>query len=363
MQRSFVGLIVTLALLAPVACETAPKAGATGDRWERVFFTPSSARALLFAGDVAVYATDRGLFTSSDSEHFRRPEADIPGRPEVVALAAAPNLRDIYAVTDVGYLLRSKDRGGSFAMIGQFPNTRVTGIALTRGERLFVSSSSGILVSTQDLTGVPAKRARAYIMPWETLVLGLPIWRRANLGSDTDLWKDWTVSLAGNALWIAADPDDADHLIAELFRKGAYQTRDEGMTWSPIVAEEGAGVRGPIAFGPGGTILIGRFLSRDGGRSFRATRLEPDASDMMQAHDPEFAAHSVAATDSGLFAVQYRAGKIYASSDGQQWRRIGTASDFMGKEKETGPAVLAVDSAGRLWVAVDRHGLFRHVEK
>ncbi len=357
MPRLLTGITL---LLIFTACETVPTGGAS---WSRVFFTPSSARDLMFDTDVSVYATDRGLFVSTDFKRFHRPSADLPGDPEIISLAGADGIAEIYAVTDLGYLLRSNDRAQSFAMIGQFPNTRVVGMALTRNGQLFVASSSGVLVSTQNLTGAPARRARAYLMPWETLVLGLPIWRRANLSGDTDLWKDWSVSLDGNAIRIEADPDNGDHMIAELFRAGAHQTWDEGMTWNPIVTEEGDTVRGPIAFGPDSRVLIGRFLSRDGGRTWHATALVPDPEDMMQSRDVEFAAHSAAITGAGLYVVQYRAGKVYVSNDGTAWRRIGQASDFRAREKETAPALLAVDALGKLWLATDRHGLYRFVDK
>lgn len=329
--------------------------------WERVQFSPASARVLAFDTDVAVYATDRGFTYSTDFRKFQYPQADLPGDPEVVAVATAPGIRDIYAITDHGYLLRSNDRGRRFSMIGQFPNVRVGDMVLTRAGRLFVGTSSGVLVSTLDLAGIPARRARTYLMPFETLVLGLPIWRRVNLASDADLWKDWTVIVSGNVTRLVGDPHNPDHLVAEILGEGVKQTWDEGETWEAVRDGEGRSVRGPIAFGPDSRVLVGAWLSKDGGRTYARTALVPDREDLRQQRDSEFAARSVAVTSDALWALNYRAAAVYRSHDeGATWVRAGEPTDFLARPRETSPSLLAVDPFGRLWVATDGHGLFRY---
>jgi hypothetical protein len=353
---------ILLSALLLTSCASLDEAGAGRARWERIFFTPASARVLAFSDGSAIFATNQGFFTSTDTDRFRKPSADIPGDPEIVGVATSPGVPVIYAVTDVGYLLRSIDSGRSFAMIGQFPHTRITGLAMTTDERLFVATSSGVLISNDDLAGLTARRARSYLMPWETLVLGLPIWRRANLAADTDLWKDWGVVLDGNITRLSADPADSTHLIAEVFDEGSVQTWDEGENWTPLTASSGERIKGPVAFGSDGRVMVGRHLSLDGGRTWTGTALKPDADDLKQSRDREFAAHAVAISREGLWALHYRAASVYFSPDGgATWRREGGPDDFRAKGRETSPAVMAVDSADRLWVGTEGHGIYRYL--
>lgn len=329
------------------------------DQWERCLFTPAAARDLYIDTDVLVYATNQGFHYSENFERFRKPQADIPGDPEIVALAGASGIREIFAVSDIGYLLRSNDRARTFAMVGQFPHTRISDLALTTNGRLFAASASGVIMAAEDVFGRPPRHVRSIMMPWESLVLGLPIWRRANLNADTDLWKDWTVVLEGNVMRIAADPADPEHLIADVFDRGAVQTWDEGENWSALTAG-GETIKGPIAFGPGGKVMVGAFLSRDGGRTWTRSGLVPDRTDLRQASDEAFPVHSVAITPSGYWAVHYRAAAVYTSGDGAAWRRAGEPADFLSRDRETSPATLAVDPEGNLWVGTEGHGLVRH---
>ncbi len=356
-------MIRRLALLSLSACllTSCASLSSAGENspWERVFFSPLSARALVFTDSCVLYATSAGIYRSEDGERFRRSDADLPGDPEVVAVAAAPRVREVYAVTDVGYLLRSDDDGRTFRAIGQFPHVRVTSLAMNRNGRLFVGTSTGVLMTDQDLAGVEGRRIRSYLMPWEMLVLGLPIWRRANLGTDTDLWKEWSVVFDGSILRIAADPERPEHVIADVFERGAFETRDEGESWKPLAAVNGDTIKGPIAFGSDRRILVGLHLSRDGGGTWRKTGLEPDRDDLRQSGDVAFPAHSAAFTPEGLWALHYRAASVYFSPDGVSWRREGDPEDFTARDRETSPALLATDRLGRLWVATEGHGLYR----
>jgi ligand-binding sensor domain-containing protein len=345
------------------ACASLEEVAAGRAQWERIFFTPASARVLAFAEGAVIYATNQGFFSSTDTDRFRKPSSDVPGDPEIVGVATAPGISVIYAVTDVGYLLRSIDKGRSFAMIGQFPHTRITGLAMTTEARLFVATSSGVLISNEDLPGLAARRARSYLMPWETLVLGLPIWRRANLAADTDLWKDWGVVLDGNITRLVADPKDSSHLLAEIFDEGIVETWDEGENWRPVTDDLGERVKGPMAFGPDGLVMAGLFLSRDNGRTWSRTGLKPDPEDLKQSRDLVFPVHATAISRNGLWALHYRAASVYFSADGgATWHREGEPQDFRAKGRETSPAVLAVDPAGRLWVGTEGHGIYRYRE-
>ncbi len=360
MRRIALICAVVLAAVTLTSCAATQETMGRAWSWERVQFSPAAARVLAFDTDVAVYATDRGFTFSEDFQKFKYPQADLPGDPEVVAVAMAPGIRDIYAITDMGYLLRSQDRGRRFSMIGQFPNVRVGDMVLTKAGRLFVGTSSGVLVSTLDLAGIPARRARTYLMPFETLVLGLPIWRRVNLASDADLWKDWTVIQAGNITRLAVDPHNSDHLVAEVLGDGMVETWDEGERWEPVRDVAGTRLRGPIAFGPDSRVLVGPWLSRDGGMRYSRTALLPDREDIRQERDSEFPARSVAVTSDALWALHYRAAAIYRSvDDGATWHRAGGPQDFLARQRQTSPSLLSVDPLGRLWVATDGHGLFR----
>lgn len=354
-MRRLVPLILFSALACtPQTIDDPTRRGA----WQRVWFSPAGSRDLAFASDVVLYASTHGLFHSIDRERFRRSALDVPGDPEVIALAAAEGVPEMYAVTDLGYLMRSKDRGRTFQMIGQFPNTRVTSMALATSGRLFIGSSDGVLISTEELADKPTRQARTYLMPWETLVLGLPIWRRAPLASDTELWSDWNPILTGRVLRMEADPKDPDHVIVDLFDDGAYQTWDDGYTWTAIAAG-GARAKGPIAFGANNRVMIGTFISRDNGRTWSRAGLGPDAGDLSQRADLEFPAHSVALTPDAYWALHYRASRIYRSRGGVDWSVVGERKDFFARERETSPSKLEVDLDGTLWVATDGHGLFR----
>ncbi|MBL4890212.1 MAG: hypothetical protein JKX97_09370, partial [Candidatus Lindowbacteria bacterium] len=186
------------------------------DNWESVTFLSDEVKELVFAKDVALMTTNQGFFYSTDFTHFKRSGVMLPRGSSVVSFGMADNINDIYAVTEKGYLLRSTDRGASYKMIGEFPSIQIYDVALTTDELLFVATSSGLLVADLDLSKVSDKNERKHFMPWEMLVMALPIWRRANLGSDSDPWHDWSVVLPGNSHRIASDPRDPNHLYAEV---------------------------------------------------------------------------------------------------------------------------------------------------
>lgn len=334
-----------------------------GTSWERMFFSPASSRDMVFTSEIALLGNSHGLFRApyriaNTRVRFRRPRADIPGRPEIIAVAAANGISEMYAVTGAGYLLRSVDQGQTFRMIGEFPSTRITSIALSKSGQLFVGSSQGVMISDAALSGIPTRNARTYLMPWESLVLGLPIFRRAHLAPDSDLWNEWNMIFDGVITNIEVDPVRPDHVIVNVFDDGAYQSFDDGGTWSKIYSDSER-VHGPIAFGSDGRAMIGIYLSLDGGKTWRKTGLCPDPEDLLQKNDVEFRAHSVAITPTHLWALNYQAAKIYRSVDGTDWKRMATGKDFFAKDKETSPSLLEVDTAGMLWVGTDRHGVFK----
>jgi hypothetical protein len=352
-------LIIIASLI--VACAPVEATVVEGGRWERSFFTSARARDLVILDDVILFATTQGVFFSHDRKKFNRTGSDLPGSPEVIAIGAAEGVPDIYAVTEVGYLLRSSDRGRSFTTIGQFPHVRVSGMALTRAGRILVGSSSGLLLSNEDPGLLPGRQVRSYIMPWELLVLGLPIWRRAPLAGDTDLWKEWDVVKEGNVIRIAVDPDDADHIIIEILHEGAWRSTDEGVTWTPLRSDRGETVAGPVAFGPNGEIACGRFLSRDRGASWKAAALAPDPDDLKQAYDTAFPVHSSAFTPEGLWIVHYRAAAVYLLRPDGALRRAGDAQDFRARDRQTSPSLLGASVKGELWLATEGHGLYRRI--
>lgn len=348
-----------LALLALVAL---PAAAFWNDEkaseWESVFFTPASARRLAFAPDVTIFATNRGIYYATNQRRFRRASLNAPGGAEIVDLAMLPGLPDIYALTSSGYLLRSTDRGRKFSLIGQFPETRVSGLALAGDGTLYVASSAGVMVSNRAAPGASSDGGHEFSMPWESIVLALPIWRQASLGSDSELWSGWSVCLSGVCLRLAAVPGDTGHVFAEIFRDGWYESRDRGASWQQVSGPSGERLQGPIAFGPAGEVMIGLNLLR-AGDTWQALPLRPDTKDLRQSNDAEFALHAALFAPDGIWALNYRAAAVYASADGIIWRRRGEPEDFAARSRETSPSHLAVDPAGVLWVATDGHGLFR----
>lgn len=356
---------IFLLLLLVTACAPGAATIVEGGRWQRVFFTPARARDLVVLDDVILFATTQGVFHSHDRRNFRHAGSDLPGSPSIIALGAAEGIQDIYAVTDPGFLLRSSDRGRSFTTIGQFPHVRISDMALTRAGRLMVGSSTGLLISNQDPGLLPGRQVRSYLMPWELLVLGLPIWRRAALAGDVDLWKEWNVIKEGNVIRVAVDPTDADHVIIELLHQGAWRSTDEGVTWTALRTDRGETVAGPIAFGAGGLMAAGRFFSRDRGATWEVGALVPDPNDLKQAYDTVFPVHSAALTAEGLWSVHYRAAAVYLLRPDGVMRRAGDGRDFRARDRRTSPALLGVSSRGELWLATEGHGLYRrvHVDK
>jgi len=360
MRKVFLIVIVHLFFSA---CNTLPIRGEEKNNWERIYFTPISARELIFSDTLIIFASDRGIYYSDDGARFRSANADLPGDREIIDVAASEGRNEIYAVTDLGYLLRSNDRAKTFSVVGQFPNFRISAVSLNKNGRLFAASSVGLLLSDLDLSQAAVRKVRSYVMPWELLVLGLPIWRRAKLGSDTELWDDWTVVYEGDVIHLEVDPKHSEHIIADVFEHGAVQSFDEGETWKPIISSESEIVKGPIAFGTDSKIMIGLFFSNDDGRTWHRTGLKPDADDLRQTGDKEFAVHDAAVTDDGYWALNYRAASIYFSSDAAKWQRIGAPKNFYVENRETSPSVLAVGNDGKIWVATDGHGIFRYIFK
>lgn len=330
-------------------------------RWQQVIFSQSFARDLGFNETLMLYGNSFGVFASTDQKRFKRARLIVPGRPESIAVGIASGVSQLYAVTDLGYLLRSQDHGQSFQMIGEFPSARVTSMALTTNGQLYVGSTQGVLITEDTIASRPNKAERTYLMPWETLVLGLPIWRKASLDTENELISDWHMILEGSVRKIEVNPLDPAHIIVDIDQKGAFQSRDDGCTWEPVFAD-GTRVGGPIAFGRDGRIMIGLFLSTDHGKTWAKTGLRPDANDPDQRNDREFAVHSVAITPSALWALNFRSAAIYRSADGAVWELVGRRKDFFARDRETSPAILEVDPLGNLWVATNKHGLFKFVE-
>lgn len=349
--------IPVLLLLAALPA-TAFWSKAPASDWECVFFTPASARRLVFAPDVTIFATNRGIYYSTDRRRFHRSSLNAPGGSEIVDLAMLPGLPDIYTLTSSGYLLRSTDRGRKFSLIGQFPESRVNGLALAGDGTLYVGSGAGVMVSNRAAPDGASDGGHEFSLPWESIVLALPIWRQASLGSDSELWSGWSICLSGTCLRLATVPSDTGHVFAEIFRDGWYESRDRGASWQQVNGPDGERLQGPIAFGPAGEVMIGLNLLR-AGDTWRALSLRPDTADLRQSTDREFALHAALFAQPGIWALNYRAAAVYASADGDNWRRRGGPEDFAARSRETSPSHLAVDSAGVIWVATDGHGLFR----
>lgn len=335
------------------------RAAAAEPSWRRVFYTPAGIHDFMVNGKTAIVATSKGLYFSHDLRKFRRAEAAMPGNPEITSLVAAPGLSEIYAVSSRGYLLRSRDRGRQFGLIGQFPDIRISSVALSKDGMLFIATSAGVMSSRTRPVDAPERKMKRYSMPWEMLVMALPIWRKAPLASDSDLWNDWAVSREGNALRIAASPSEPGHIIVDMSGEGALQTLDGGSSWNAIVTAAGERVSGPIAFGADTRVFIGQFLSEDGGATFRRLSIQSPSAAAEGIRTADMAVQAVAVGSHALIVLPRGGESLYLSRADGSWTAWALPGAVREKIRKNGTARVKAEPPSILWIAADGQGLFR----
>ncbi|RMH58862.1 MAG: hypothetical protein D6679_03440 [Candidatus Hydrogenedentota bacterium] len=340
------------------SCASVPGTAGGETPWRRLVYSEASTRDLAFLERATLWATDRGIFRSDyrKRNRFQRVKMNVPGDRDVLALGARRNQARVFAVTDLGNLLLSENLGRSFQVIGRFPNIRVYDMALSEEGRLYVATSAGLL-EAHFLDTHPVS-TRTVFMPWETLALALPIWRRVSEGSDTDFWKDWSVILPGTCIRLTLDPDDNRRMIADVFRKGSYLSTDGGETWEKM-EWDGVPLSGPAAFGSNGWVVVGRYFSRDDGRTWRRfPPIPPSPEAAWTGEEPPFPDQGVVINADGVWCLDYLSSSVYRTRDGKHWEHVGRRSHFHSRGREAGASLIAKDLRGRIWVGTDGHGLF-----
>lgn len=317
--------------------------------WERKFFTAAESRGLVSAGTSVFWITDFGLFRGSEGQSFERSAIHLPGRPDVVSVAADSDLKNIYAVTRRGYVLRSQDRGASFTLIGEFPQIEPRQIAIGETGRLYVATSAGIFLSESDLGTATDQREQRNYLPWEALVLALPIWKKAQILSDTEAQLEWRVVLAGNASRIGLDHGPAGTAVAEVGGRMYISTDGENI-WKELDVPPG-----PVTFGPGGEIFVGEHFSEGPARPFREYQTpRADGGDRFEVSDVEIAGDVI-------WIFNDKTGKVYRRKNTEpDWKLVGTPLDFFGGHREPSAADMTIDAGGNVWVGTNFHGIFKY---
>lgn len=338
--------MLTLAIARPAAGgqNVWTAIGPDGDRVNELVVDPADPRR-------AWAATDTGVFTTGDGQHWRR----LPLDDYVVALALDPRGPALYASGlrgDHGYVIRSDDGGESWGpRVPVFCET-VDELAVDARDPDTVYAADGYRsVATSRDGGVTWRVAEVDGLLRDALAVDPHRAGRvyaAGVGGvfrSDDFGTTWTFSATpGNSAFpIAVDGTVPDVVFTSDYEGSLLRSRDAGQTWEPFgTGIPGVAIPALASDAVSGTLYAGTargvFRSDDGGATWTATAL-----------DPHQVGH-LAVVGSTVYAAIGGAGIARSDDGGASWER---ASAGLGQAS----GAVAVGADGALYVASS--GVFR----
>lgn len=217
-----------------------------GQEWNETDLTIPSITAVLvdpFRNRTMYVGTDGGLVyrSTDDGDNFVLADGGLPG-DQIDALEISSDGR-LYAVTDLGDLFFSDDRGGSWSLIRQAGSNGAQAVTVdplfanrvylgTEGAGLLYSNDGGFSFTAADLVASDLTITDVVIDPSGNVYAG-------SIGAifkSTDGGTTWTQLDSGlpdgRVYQIDIDLDNANHLWASIEDQGLYESTDAGQTWA-----------------------------------------------------------------------------------------------------------------------------------